>query len=313
MEVSALRRGPHAAAEFVAFAVAALHVAEDVDVVEWSVRPLRRQDRAARRLPRSARARLGERAASLGLPMRASWASPIADLTFLASGPLALRPTTPGVVAVLDLEVGERSASRRRHLDRLQRAAAHGMVLLVPTNAVADALADAIHVDRASIAVVAPGVRVAPRLAEPSPSPEGAILVLEGSQPSRDLAVLEALRVAGATAHLAGSPVPSSTCCVLASPSDAFPLAALEAMAGGIAVVAARSPTTTELLDGAATLVDAGATRDLVEVAMGLHVNEQTRVIARAAGRARAEDFTWVRRSGDLQAVVRRSLAAACR
>jgi hypothetical protein len=314
IEVSALHRGPHAVAEFVAFAVAALREAEDVDLIEWSVRPLRRRERGGQRLRRNARARLGERAARVGLPVRAGWASPAADVTLLASGPLALRANPPGVVAVLDLEVMDRSTRQRRQLDRLRRAAADGMVLLVSTNATADALSAVLHVERASIAVVAPGVRAARRSSAPRRAAEGAILVLEGTQPSRDLAVLEALQLAGAPAHLVGSPDAATepTCCVLASPSDAFPLAALEAMAGGIAVVAARSPTTTELLDGAATLVDGGATRDLVEVAMGMHVNEQARGIARAAGSARAADFTWARRSGALQAVVRRTLAASC-
>jgi Glycosyl transferases group 1 len=311
VEVSALHGGSHTATEFIAFAVAALRNAVDISPTEWSVRRLRRAERATIRLRHRARARLGERAAVLGLPLSARWATPGAQVAYLASGPLALRVTPPGLVTVLHLDAANRDAPRRRRLDRLARAVADGVVLHVPTNAAADALADILRVDRASIAVAAPGVRVPHAPAPPLGSSPGAILVLEGDSASKDLAVLEALRAAGAPAQIAVGPgaTPEPACCVLASPSAVFPIGALEAMAAGTAVVATRSPTTTELLEGAARLVDAGTPKELADAAMELHTNQAARAIAVAAGRARAGDFTWASRSGDLLDLVRRSLA----
>ena len=133
--------------------------------------------------------------------------------------------------------------------------------------------------------------------------------MLRGTIPSRDQAVLEGLRAAGATVELASIPQASPrTCCVLATPGDGFPQVALEALASGIAAVVARTPTTTELLEGAATLVDGDSTKEVVDAAMELCANDAARVIAVAAGRARADDFTWARRATELVDVVRRSV-----
>lgn len=310
LEVSALHGGSHAAIEFVAFALAALREADDLAPVEWSVRAVPRAARDGARLHHAVRARLAARLAVLGLPITTRWATARSEIVFQASGPLALRAAAPGVVTVLRLAPDDRDVLRRRRLDRLRRAASDGVILHAPTHAAAAALAGAVGIEPSSIAVAVPGVRVTRRVAQPT-SLGGAVLVVEGESPSRDHAVLDALRAAGAPAVLARSAGSSNeaTCCVVATPDDAFPLTALEAIAAGTAVVVARSPATTELLEGAATLVDGSATQDFVEVAMELHANEAARAIAVAACRARAEDFTWARRSHDLREIVRRSLS----
>ena len=310
IEVSALRGGGHAAMEFVDFAVAALAGAADVELHAWSVRRLQHatEDGVAPR--RSARARLGERAARLGLPVSTRWASPQAQVIFEASGPLALRALAPGLLTVHDADRPGDGRARRRRRERLQRAVGDGVVLHVMTSAHAEELAAELDVPRTAIIVAAPGVRAARHgpLSPPPATPR--VIVLRGADPSRDQMVLEALRSAGANVELAATMTASpGTCCVLASPDERFPLAALEALASGAAVVVTRTPTTTELLEGAATLVD-GSTQDVVDATMELCANDAARAIAVAAGRARADDYTWARRASELVAVVRRSLAA---
>jgi Glycosyl transferases group 1 len=311
IEVSALRGGSHAASEFVDFALAVLRARTDVEVRSWSVRRLSRASPARPMARGSVRGRLGERAARLGLPVSTSWASPPAQVIFEASGPLALRACAPGVLTVHDLEHSGDAAVRRRQHQRLRRAVDEGIVLHVMTSADADELAHDLNVSPATIVVAAPGVRAAPPPHEPPATTVPLVVVLRGTGASRDQAVLEGLRAAGATAELAdGVPTAPSTCCVLATANGGFPLSAFESLAAGTAVVAARTPTTTQLLEGAATLVDAGSTQDFVEAAMELCTNDDARTIAVAAGRARAEDFTWARRAAELVGVVRRSLVA---
>lgn len=309
IEVSALG-GAHAASEFVEFAMAALAGASDVELRAWSVRRLRGSRSGGIAPRRSARGWLGERAARLGVPISTSWASPRAEVIFEASGPLALRARAPGVLSVHEFDRDGDTSSRRRRRERLRRAADDGVVLHVMTSAHADALVDELGVSRAAIAVAAPGVRPA-RPLPAGPAPKAAqVIVLRGSVPSRDQEVLERLRAAGASVDLALIPPASPcTCCVLATPGDGFPQVAFEALAAGTAVVVARTPTTTELLEGAATLVDADSTQDAVDAAMELCANDAARAIAVAAGRARADDFTWARRASALVSVVRRSVA----
>jgi glycosyltransferase involved in cell wall biosynthesis len=178
------------------------------------------------------------------------------------------------------------------------------------TAASAEALAAELDVPLGSIAVAAPGVRaIAPGAAPPSTA--RSIVILPGVSPARDRAVEEAIRATGATVLRADPRATSTaTCAVLASPGAGFPLAALEALAAGSAVVIARTATTTELLEGAATLVDGAATQDVVDAVLELCANDAARAIAVAAGRARAADFTWERRAAGIAGVVRRSLVA---
>jgi Glycosyl transferases group 1 len=312
IEVSALRGDSHAASEFVDFALAALRDRTDVQVLSWSVRRLSRTSSARPIAPGSVRGRLGERAARLGLPLTTSWASPNAQVLFEASGPLSLRACAPGVLTVHDLVRGGDVAVRRRRHQRLRRAADQGVVLHVMTSADADELAYDLNVSPAAIVVAAPGVRAAPPPQEPASMATPLVVVVRGASASTDQAVLDGLRAAGARAELAdGVPMTTPcTCCVVATPNGGFPLSAFESLAAGTAVVATRTPTTTELLEGAATLVDAGSTQDFVDAAMELCTNDDARAISVAAGRARAEDFTWARRGAELVDVVRRSLVA---
>jgi Glycosyl transferases group 1 len=311
IELSALRGRSHAAREFVEFAVAALDGSAEVEVRPWSVRRLSRASPARRSGRGTVRSRLGERAARMGLPVSSRWASTPADVIFEASGPLALRTSAPGVLTVHDLERSSDAGVRRRRHQRLQRAADEGIVLHVMTSSEADELAHDLNLSRGSIVVAAPGVRAAlPEDVRPmTVVPQ--VVVVRGAITSRDLAVLDGLRAAGATAELAdGASATPSTCCVFATADEGFPLSAFESLVAGTAVVATRTPTTTELLEGAATLVDAGSTQDFVDAAMELCTNDDARAIAVAAGRARAEDFTWAHRAPELVGVVRRSLMA---
>ncbi len=310
VEVSALRGGAHAESEFVEFAVHAIAGDEGVEARAWSVRRLGRSSDLGIDVRRGSRGQLFEQVARLGVPVPWSWASPPADVVFFASGPLALRGRAPGVLTVHEVDRAREGSSRRRRRERLRRSFDDGLVLHVMTSALADELADALAVSRGAVVVAAPGVRAARRSPAQPAAVVPQVVVLQGAVASRDHAVLDALRAAGATAELAALPTASPrSCCVLATPDETFPLVAFETLAAGTALVVTRTPTTTELLEGAATLVDAGSTQDVVDAAMELCANDAARAIAVAAGRARAEDFTWARRASALVDVVRRSLA----
>lgn len=305
MEVSALRTGPHATRAYVEFAASALGGADDVELTTWSVRRLRRAERGDVTPRRTLRARMAARAASMGVPISASWAAPTADVIFEASGALRLGAAPPAVITVHRV-APPRDAASRREWEQLRRAVDAGVVLHVLTSALGDQLVAEVGIPRDAVMVAAPGVRVAP----PTPATAtGAprVLVLRGASAAREVAILEALQAAGIGAERADEVTAAATCCVLAAPDATFPLAAFESLVAGVPVVAARTPTTTELLQGSAVLVDAAATQEFVDAAMELCGNDAARAVVVAAGRARADDFSWARRTDALVRIVRRA------
>jgi glycosyltransferase involved in cell wall biosynthesis len=97
---------------------------------------------------------------------------------------------------------------------------------------------------------------------------------------------------------------------VFASPGNGFPFAAIEAMACDTPVVAARTPTTSEILEGAAVLVDAAPTTDVADAAAALATKDAPRTLVVAAGRARANDFSLGGRGPELVSLLHRALAS---
>jgi glycosyltransferase involved in cell wall biosynthesis len=83
----------------------------------------------------------------------------------------------------------------------------------------------------------------------------------------------------------------------------------LRLLAAGVPLVAVRTPTTTELLEGAAALVDPRATDDVVDAVLAFTRDGASRSIAVAAGRTRASDFSWSRRASEVTHLVRRAAA----
>ena len=84
---------------------------------------------------------------------------------------------------------------------------------------------------------------------------------------------------------------------VLAYPSryEGFGFPPLQAMAAGVPVVTSRAGSLTEIVGGAALLVDAGQSADLAEALEVAVFDEAQRTVLVAAGKARAADFSWER------------------
>jgi Glycosyl transferases group 1 len=312
VEVSALQGGTRAESAFVTFVLGVLRESDSFAPTAFSTRWLRRADRPTGVATRpQLRPWVAGRVAAMGVPASSSWAVRGGAVLHLASGPSTLAVPPPAVVTVHRVAGVLDGAPSRRRLELLRRAAGDGVVVHAVSHRIADALVE-IGVDRAAIVVATPGVRFTAPHAGPSDH-GSSIVVLEGASRAKDLALLDALRAGGAVATLVESIVGRTecACAVLASPDDAFPLSALEAVVAGTPVVAARSSTTTELLEGAATLVDPSSLQDMADAAIDLASNGGARGIAIAAGRARAADYSWDRRSAALNVVLRRALAAA--
>jgi glycosyltransferase involved in cell wall biosynthesis len=97
----------------------------------------------------------------------------------------------------------------------------------------------------------------------------------------------------------------NAACLALPSPHEGFGIPALEAMAAGTPVVAARSGALPEVTGGAAVLVDPG---DATAIADGIEVAIVEGERLRTLGRARAREFTW-RKAAELTAAVYREVA----
>jgi glycosyltransferase involved in cell wall biosynthesis len=97
----------------------------------------------------------------------------------------------------------------------------------------------------------------------------------------------------------------NAACLALPSLHEGFGLPALEAMAAGTPVVAARSGALPEVTGGAAVLVDPG---DATAIADGIEVAIVEGERLRTLGRARAREFTW-RKAAELTAAVYREVA----
>jgi glycosyltransferase involved in cell wall biosynthesis len=232
---------------------------------------------------------------------------------FLASGQASLRVTPPGVVTVHRFESDRASwtAADRQRLELLRSEAARGVVVHAVTHALAHALIDDAGIDRDSIVTEVPGIGPLP--AGGVVAPCSGIAVVAGGRPRCDQEIAAAISAAGVVPSVvesvdAGRP---PRCVVVATPDTGFPHQMLRAMALGIPVVAARTETTTELLEGAATLVDPLATEELAAAALELARDDVARSVSVTAGRARASDYSWDRRGGGIVRMLRRAVATS--
>ncbi|HUD69137.1 MAG TPA: glycosyltransferase [Acidimicrobiales bacterium] len=248
---------------------------------------------------------------------RASWAAPSADVSFLASGAALLRVEPPGVITihgvgdVLRIEAG--GFSSRSVGTLLRRAASEGVIVHALCHAAADAVIAVLKLDRASVVVALPGIdRVEPAMPGRDDDDAAAVGVVTGTNPALDVSMVDSICQRGVKAELidAAAAATSRSCVVFASADDGFPFAALEALARDTPVVVPRSPTTTEILEGAVSLVDAHTASDLADAAVALATSDAHRGLAVAAGRARAGDFSCHGRATELVTVLRRARAA---
>ena len=97
----------------------------------------------------------------------------------------------------------------------------------------------------------------------------------------------------------------NASCLALPSLHEGFGLPALEAMATGTPVVAARVGALPEITDGAAVLVDP---LDVNDIADGIESCIQNRAQLVAAGRERAKDFSWAKAAAETMAAYRELL-----
>lgn len=267
VEVSAFGAGTHDERAFVEFALAALAADPAVSTSTWSLRWLRGDDRTAARTP-SRRGWLAARASILGLLPAAAWAAPRTQLCFLASGPALVRMASPGVVTIHAVDQVQRieTAPRSRRFvgEALRRAADSGVLVHTTSHVVADAAVSQLGLDRASVVIALPGI--APATRSEAVRSE-AIGVVAGTNPARDAATLDVLRDRGVPAELIHprSKEMARPCVVFASPRDGFPFCELLAMTSDTPVVASRSDTTAEILEGAIVLVDPGRPTEIAD------------------------------------------------
>jgi glycosyltransferase involved in cell wall biosynthesis len=291
VEVSALGRGSYDQRAFVEFALGALTADDSTSHATWSAGWLRRRDRIEGARP-SRRSWLVSRSMVLGMAPRASWVAPRAQVTFLASGPALLRVARSGVITILSiadvLRVEAGGFSSRSVGAQLRRSAGEGVIVHAACQAAADAAVSVLELDRSSVVVALPGIRDA---RERGPESFDAIGVVAGSNRSLDVATVDSIQQRGVPAELIAANVTSS-------------------LARDTPVVASRTPTTTEILEGAVVLVESVAAGDIADAAVALATNDARRGLAIAAGRARAGDFSCQRRAPELVSVLRRALAS---
>ena len=309
VEVSALGGPSFDRRCLVEFALDAMRADGSIIPATWSLRWVRRRDLVGGANP-SLRGWLAARSTALGMAPRASWASPRAQVRFLASGPALIRLGPPGVVTIHSaaeaLRIAAAGSSSRGAGAMLRRATDRGVIVHAASHAAGDAAVSELGLDRASVVVALPGLPATRRAAPPSTDSIG---VVAGTSLTLDTAAVDSLRERGVRAELiaAGDAAAPRPCVVFASPGDGFPYAALEAFASGTPVVASRTPTTTELLEGAAVLVETRATTDLADAAAALMENGAHHGLVVAAGRARVGDFSCERRAPELISLLRRA------
>jgi glycosyltransferase involved in cell wall biosynthesis len=102
-----------------------------------------------------------------------------------------------------------------------------------------------------------------------------------------------------------------SSCRIFVYPSryEGFGLPPLEAMACGAPVIASRIPSITEVVEGAACLVEAGSVDALAHGIAELLTNEGERQRLSSAGMIRAADFSWEKTARLMREVYREACA----
>jgi glycosyltransferase involved in cell wall biosynthesis len=114
-----------------------------------------------------------------------------------------------------------------------------------------------------------------------------------GYVPDRDLPALYA------TAHVFA----------LVSLYEGFGLPALEAMAAGTPTVVASGSGLPEIVGDAGIVVDPRSMNDIAGAISALLYDEERRAHHAAAGRVRAQGYTWERAAAETEAVFRRALS----
>lgn len=302
IEVSGLRDGGYEERRFIAGLLDAVRAIDALDATAWSLRRLDPTDRdATAPVAHKMAARAARITQAVGLAPPARWMGPRGAVVHLAGGPRHVRMNSRGVVTVH--RVDEPDPGGAPWMARLTRAVGNGAIVHAVTTDVRDRLCEA-GIDRAAIAVAAPGITV-PHAAQAVAKAEGRpVVAVMASVPSPEDADLVARLHATSLVEprlVTPDATADAACVVTRTQTSAFPVAELEALARGVPVVARRTHARAELLSSASSLVDDDT--ELVELCVELATSSSARAIAVAAGRARARDFAWSARIGDIRSI----------
>ncbi len=220
--------------------------------------------------------------------------------------------TVPVVVSVDDLRPLRSESRVHQRVAQLRRAASRGATLVASSRAASHEVRDVLGVGRARVVVVPPAVPVV------AWTEGGRDLVVNVTGAAANLlAVIDALaslaaargaRLSVIASESVGQRVRALNPALVVRPRSAardalalayvvvhlsdgarFPSFALAALAAGVPTVARATPSTRELLEGAAILVESND--ELVDAVAQIWDNEARRAIVVAAGVARARDF----------------------
>ena len=236
-----------------------------------------------------------------------------ADVVHVAG--LVTPPTgdVPLIISVDDLRPFREDARSRFRGHQLQRCAARGARIVTSSRTAAHEVQEVLGLDRAQVSVVRPPV------AALTPTNDGGSLVVYvvgqierffslaplfgdfANDVGADLLVIGSsalaarLRISGLRATFvhrsnASEAIAQARVVALMSDGARFPAFAIAALGAGVPTVARGSEINRELLGGAAAIVDED--EEFLPQLTALWYDDSRRAIARAAGRARAQDFS---------------------
>ena len=231
-----------------------------------------------------------------------------ADLIHHPLPAIAHETRTPQVITVHDLaferlpDAFDPWFRRYAHLAH-RHAARHAAAVITPSRTTADDVRDlwGVKPQKITVAPHGPG-QASTEAGEAAASPPRHYLYVGDEEPRKDLATLRRA--------IARSPLPlvhprdatpaelvelHRHAAALVQPSryEGFGLTALEAMALGTPVIAARSPGLIETCGDAARYFTPGDADDLANALAELATDERARDALRVAGRRRAAQFSW--------------------